>query len=103
MRCSATTTAAVLYAACQCDFVPDLQIAHVRYLRAALTAAGATPVRFGYIADIQEHVICLRSSTILFDVQVACPSLTLSPAIFTAAATGLSAMWPLFGVYRRDL
>lgn len=40
----------------------DLQIAHVRYLRAALTAAGATPV--------------------------ACPSLALSPAIFTAAATG---------------
>jgi len=34
----------------------------VRYLRAALTAAGATPV--------------------------ACPSLALSPAIFTAAATG---------------
>jgi hypothetical protein len=40
----------------------DLQIAHVRYLRTALTAAGATPV--------------------------ACPSLALSPAIFTAAATG---------------
>ena len=40
----------------------DLQIAHVRYLKAALTAAGATPV--------------------------ACPSLALSPAIFTAAATG---------------
>ncbi|DBA70820.1 TPA: hypothetical protein ACH3X2_011706 [Trebouxia sp. C0005] len=39
----------------------DLQIAHVRYLRQALTAAGATAVP--------------------------CPSLALSPAIFTAAAT----------------
>lgn len=40
--------------------IAENEIAHVRYLRAALTAAGATPV--------------------------ACPSLTLSPAIFTAAA-----------------
>lgn len=41
--------------------IAENEIAHVRYLRAALTAAGATPV--------------------------ACPSLALSPAIFTAAAT----------------
>ncbi|DBB05651.1 TPA: hypothetical protein ACH3X1_012267 [Trebouxia sp. C0004] len=41
--------------------IAENEIAHVRYLRAALTAAGATPVP--------------------------CPSLALSPAIFTAAAT----------------
>lgn len=39
-----------------------IQIAHVRFLRSALTAAGATPVN--------------------------CPRLSLSPATFTAAATG---------------
>ena len=42
-----------------CSFV---QVAHVRFLRSALTAAGATPVN--------------------------CPKLSLSPATFTAAATG---------------
>ena len=61
------------------------EIAHVKYLRKALTDAGATPVPYS-VTSLDPVVNVYVPTKPSFALQVACPSLSLSPETFTAAA-----------------
>lgn len=69
--------------------IANNEVAHVQYLRTALTAAGATPVHYPTLhrADFVLRRVCVpRLTKPSFALQIACPAVSLSPATFTAAA-----------------
>lgn len=69
--------------------IAENEISHVRYLRKALTAAGATPVRdcFAQATPKICHLYCEGCAEVAgCDLQVACPAVSVSPTTFTTAA-----------------
>ena len=69
--------------------IAENEISHVRYLRKALTAAGATPVRdcFAQVTPKACHFqVDGCSEVAVCGLQVACPAVSISPTTFTDAA-----------------